>query len=478
MPISLRDPSGQIHFVDGRVIRFVNEQGQSDLDAFFRSNASREFFDSQKVVKTFYLEDEDFAELLKLKEFIFSNDESVALEHERIPFVTYPYEWSPEMLYAAAELTLDMAEKLIDEDLGLKDATPYNVLFRGSEAVFVDLLSFEKRDANDPTWLPYAQFVRTFLLPLLLHKHFGIRLDKIFTSQRDGVEPEEAYRFCSMTQKLSPSFFSLVTLPFLLNGKSEKNQSAIYQKHSLKNPEQAKFILRRLLSGLRRQLRRAEPSSQKNSTWSDYTNKNQYSADYQPQKQAFVKDSLAQFKPKSVLDVGCNTGEFSVIAAQSGASVVSIDYDDAVVGKLWQRAKNEGLDILPLVVNLARPTPAIGWRNIECQSFLERAKNNFDAVLMLAVIHHLLVSEQIPLEQIMEVASEMTKEVLVIEYVAPTDAMFKRITRGRDHLYSHLTLEHFKSVCGKHFDIIKQEKLKNTDRSMFLLRKKGVSSNA
>jgi len=478
MPISLRDPAGQIHFIDGRVIRLVNKQGQSDLEIFLRSSASQEFFDSRQIVKTFYLEDKDVAELFEGKEIKYANGENVAIEHERVPFATYPYEWSPEMLYAAAEMTLNMAEKLIDEGLGLKDATPYNVLFRGSEPVFVDLLSFEKRDPRDPTWLPYAQFVRTFLLPLLLNKKFGLHLDKVFTSQRDGVEPEEAYKFCSLTQKVSPSFFSLVTLPVLLSGKSEKNQTSVYKKHTVKDPDQAKFILRRLLGGLCRQLKRIAPLSQKKSNWSDYTNHNQYSADYQPQKQAFVNDSLSHYNPKKVLDVGCNTGEFSTIAEKNGASVVAIDYDEAVVGKLWRRAKDERLDILPLVVNLARPTPAVGWRNIECQSFLERARNNFDAVMMLAVIHHLLVSEQVPLVQIMELASELTKDILIIEYVAPTDAMFRRLTRGRDNLYSHITLDVFKTTCEKHFDIIKQERLNDTDRWMFLMQKKGAPLNA
>ena len=123
-------------------------------------------------------------------------------EHERIAFQNFPYEWAPEMLYAAGSLTLDLAEEALAEGFGLKDATPSNVIFRGCQPVFVDLLSFEPRDPNDPVWLPYAQFVRTFLLPILASERLGLRLDQIFLTRRDGLEPEEVYRLCGFTQRL------------------------------------------------------------------------------------------------------------------------------------------------------------------------------------------------------------------------------------------------------------------------------------
>jgi SAM-dependent methyltransferase len=179
-----------------------------------------------------------------------------------------------------------------------------------------------------------------------------------------------------------------------------------------------------------------------------------------------------------VLDVGCNTGEFSRIAAKRGARVVAIDSDAVVVGETWRRACAEGFDILPMVIDLTRPSPAIGWRNSECSSFLDRARGAFDAVLMLAVVHHMLVGERIPLDEIIDLADEMTTDILVIEFIAPDDSMFRRLARGRDHLFTDLTTELFENSCSRRFEIIRSEHLEGASRWLYLLRKKGTRANA
>src|SRR5204862_7399442 len=140
------------------------------------------------------------------------------------------YEWTPEMLHAAGLLTLDLARELLADGLGLKDATPYNVLFHGPEPVFIDVLSFERREPGDPTWLPYAQFVRTILLPLLANRAYGLGLDQILTTRRDGSEPEEVYRWTKPSQRLRSPYFSLVTMPSLLGGKHKQDDTRIYEK--------------------------------------------------------------------------------------------------------------------------------------------------------------------------------------------------------------------------------------------------------
>lgn len=477
MTISLRDPAGQVCLVDGRILRIINESGISDFNAFINSAASQSFLGSRQLVGTTILEDQELDEIFDdetTRSLLEQKTCAMVVEHERVPFQSFPYEWPAEMLHLAARLTLDMAEKLLDEGLGLKDATPYNVLFRGPHPVFVDLLSFEQRDPSDPTWLPYAQFVRTFLLPLLVNKHFGISLKQLLTTHRDGIEPEEVSRLCSTVQKLSPPFLSMVTLPALLNSKAAKNKTEIYEKKSMSDPERARFILSRVLKNVRRQLEKVAPHMGRRSNWSNYMAHNNYTQDYFPIKQSFVEDVLAYYHPKRVLDVGCNTGHFSALAARLGASVVAIDYDAVVVGEVWRKASAGNLDILPLVVDLARPTPSTGWRNSECPSFLERARGEFDCVLMLAVIHHMLVGERIPLAEIVALASELTTDVLVIEFVAPSDPMFKRISRGRDHLFIDLTREFFEATCRKHFEIVHCERLDQTDRWLYLMKKKGA----
>jgi SAM-dependent methyltransferase len=478
MIASFRDPAGRLLVADGRIVRIIQPAAEAELRSVLESGALRKFLAEGKLVSTELL-DAAAAESLSAKDEVRGVLEDfgphVFVEHERIPFATFPYEWTPEMLYAAAELTLDLAEQLLPEGFGLKDATPYNVLFRGPEPVFIDLLSFERRDPRDHTWLPYAQFTRTFLLPLLVNKHFGIGLDQIFLANRDGLDPEAVAQLCGPLQKMRPPFLSLVTLPARLSGRAQAPDTAVYQKHTASSPEKAQFILGRIFKGLRRQLTGLKAAGGRTSAWSAYTEQNQYTEDYLPIKQRFVEEALAAVRPRRVLDVGCNTGDFSALAARSGAAVVSIDYDPVVVGRLWQRAAAEGLDILPLAVNLARPTPSLGWRNMENPSFIERFRGRFEGVLMLAVLHHLLVSERIPLPEVMRLAAELTTDLLVIEYVAPADPMFRRIARGRDHLHESLTQEYFEEVARRSFEIVRSERLGDTHRAIYMLRRKSVA---
>lgn len=478
MTLSLRDPSGQICIVNERVLRVVNSAGLSDLHAFLASDVSAEFVESASLVTTSFLDAGGLAEVLEyedLRNIYEQAPGATIVEHERVPFTSYPYEWPAEMLHAAAELTLDLAEKILDDGIGLKDATPYNVLFKDSHPVFVDLLSFEQRSPGDPTWLPLAQFVRTFLLPLLVNKHFGISLAQLLTTHRDGIEPEEVLQLLSPLQKLRSPFLTLVAIPAWLAARDGAKDPKIYEKQTLPDTAKARFILRGLLKSMRRKLGQAAPRTKKTSVWSDYMEKNNYSHDYFPLKQAFVSEALREHQPDNVLDVGCNTGHFSAIAARTGASVVAIDYDPVVVGEVWRQARAEDLDILPLVVNLARPTPSTGWLNQENSAFLDRACGAFDAVMMLGVIHHLLVSERIPLPEIIKLAAELTTDLLVIEFVAPDDPMFRRIARGRDHLFQDLTKESFEQTCNERFDTLRCERLDQTSRWLYLMKKKEAS---
>ena len=471
MATSFRDPAGHVLQVHGRILRIINRSGEADFRAFLESDSAKQLIDSGSLVSATVLDEKPGNFQAPDSACRPMADDGTVVEHERVQFQSFPYEWPPEMVHAAGHLTIDMAESLLREGFGLKDATPYNILFHGPQPVFVDWLSFECRDPCDPTWLPYAQFLRTFLLPLLANKHFRLRFDHLLLASRDGLDPEEVYRLCGPIRKLRPPFLTLVSLPVWLAAKAGTGQGTYIQRRA-ESSEKARFILGHLFKGLRRKLRSVAPKQGKTSAWSDYTSKNKYTEDYIPLKQSFVEAALRDGECSRVLDVGCNTGFFSELAARSGASVVAIDYDPIVVGELWRRARAESLDILPLVVNLARPTPSTGWLNDECPSFLDRARGSFDAVLMLAVIHHLLVTERIPLAQIIKLASEMTTKFLVIEYVPPEDPMFRGITRGREHLHMNLTREAFETVCQEFFETERSQQLGDSGRWVYLLRKK------
>ena len=473
---SFRDPAGSLFRYGSRVLRVVNSIGVADLEAFLNSKVGQQQMLAGSVVPTTVLSEAECAKLLadpSVRELFDSRGGKMIVEHDRVDFPSFPYEWTAEMLHAAGMLTLDLAQSLLADGLGLKDGTPYNILFRGPEPVFIDVLSFERREPGDSTWLPYAQFVRTFLLPLLANQSYGLGLDQILTTRRDGLEPEEVYRWSKLSQRLRPPFFSLVSMPTWLGRKHKQDDNSIYQKKLLSDPEKARYILDSVLNGLRNALNRLKPAQGKNSVWSDYmTTNNNYTADHFDAKQRFVGEALNEFPSRSVLDVGCNTGTFSALAARSGAKVVSVDYDPVVLGDVWRNARKQKLDILPLAVNITRPSPGTGWRNEECSSFLSRASGKFNAVLMLAVIHHMLVTERVPLADILALAAELTTNILVIEYVAPDDSMFQRLTRGREELHKDLTVELFESLCLRHFDIVRVQHVESTTRRLYLLKKR------
>ena len=254
---SFRDPAGSLFRYQGRVLRVVNAIGAADLEAFLASPSGQKLMAAGTVVPTRALDAAECRELLadpSVRELYDARGGQMILEHERVDFPSFPYEWNAEMLHAAGLLTLDLAQALLADGLGLKDGTPYNILFRGPAPVFIDVLSFERRQPGDATWLPYAQFVRTFLLPLLANQAYGLGLDQILTTRRDGLEPEEVYRWSKPSQRLRPPFFSLVSMPTWLGGKHKQDDTSIYQKKLLSDPEKARFILDHMLNGLRRTL--------------------------------------------------------------------------------------------------------------------------------------------------------------------------------------------------------------------------------
>ena len=467
---SFRDPAGRLVRTRDRILRVVDSAYASDLESFLATRTAREAMEAGRLVRTIPVASSEVG----------PSETGRVYEHERIRFPTYPYEWPAEMLHAAGVLTLNLGLQALEEGFGIKDATPYNVLYRGSHPVFVDVLSFERRDPLDPTWIAYAQFVRTFLLPLLAQRHFGSTLQSIFSGQRDGLEPEALYQQASVLGRFKPHFLSLVTLPKRAGAKRGADES-IYRPKKSSSAEQARYILEGLMNRSRKQLNAMAPQPPADSTWTGYLDhKSLYSPAQLAQKQRFFEQALDSTKPASLLDVGANEGHFSFLAARKGASVVAIDTDPAVVGAIWRQASKEKLDVLPLVVDLTRPTPATGWRNQECLSFLERAGagsgGGFDMVAMLAVMHHILVTERIPIEDLLDLADQLTKRDLLIEFVGPEDPMFRRIVRGRARLYSNITRESFESAAETRFELLRSEQIDGLHRWLYLYRRRGAVS--
>lgn len=435
------------------------------------SVTAQHLIEAGKLVGTTELPESESGELAAFAEETpaAGKDSGKVVEHKRVWFASYAYEWPPEMLFAAAELTLELAEALLSDGLSLKDATPYNVLFEGPKPIFVDVLSFEKRTQGDSQWLPYGQFVRTFVLPLLMNKQFGTTGAETFVTYRDGLEPERVYPHTTWSQRLRSPFLTTVSIPSWLARRVNPDEKKLYEGGKPMAPDKADFILRSQFRRARKLLRRVRPPESRHSTWSSYVKNLSYTPEDFDLKASLIRRWLGSTQPASVLDVGCNTGLFSQIAAEAGARVVGIDLDPVVVGMTWRRAVAENLDILPLVVNLARPSPATGWRNAEYPSFLDRAEGSFDAVMMLAVLHHLLVTERIPLGEIVQVCRRLAGQYLIIEFIAKEDDMFQRLTRGRESLHADFTQEAFEAACGRAFKVIEKAQVKGNFRWLYLL---------
>jgi SAM-dependent methyltransferase len=459
------------------VVRLVGAESVAEFDGFLKTRAAHDYVAKKQLVSTRRLEGFEIAGLSEstaLRSILAARPNAAIFEHERILFPSFPQEWPPKMLWEAGRLTLELGRAVLAEGYGLKDATPQNVLFRGSEPVFIDALSFERRHAGDPLWKPCAQFIRSFLLPLLANRRWGIPLADVFTTHRDGLEPEDVYRLCRPWERLHPGILPLVSIPTWLSRRASPDNQEIYRPRLLADTEKARYIVESVFNRMGRALNSLQPAAQRKSTWSNYMAAHNYEDPAFAAKEEFVKEALAEFKPARVLDAGANTGHFSALAAQAGAAVVAIDLDPVCVGEMWRRAREKKLNILPLVVNLARPTPPVGWRNQECPSFLDRATGAFDGVLMLALLHHLLVTERIPLEEILGLAAQLTTALLIIEFVAPQDPMFRRLTRGREDLHAALDKRVFQEACAAHFEIVRSLTLPGAQRTLYCLKKRGA----
>jgi SAM-dependent methyltransferase len=453
---TFRDPAGSVRIVGDRVLREVHPEHAEAALRFLRSPFAQEWVSQGRLIDT---------------RFIAEPDGVLTLEHPRVFFPSYPWEWTPSAWIAAGDLTLDLCEGLLDQGLILKDATPLNILLRGPRPVFVDVLSIEDRDPASPLWLAYAQFVRTFLLPLAAYQYLGWPLAASM-QRRDGYEPADLASHLSAWQRWREPFRSLVTLPMMLETDGTKSA----QKTNVKQtPQVAMAVLRRNLGALRQHLRRIErslASGHRSSRWSDYANSaDHYSAKDQHLKRQFVHDALMAAQPRHVLDLGANSGVYSRIAAERGATVVAWDTDLQATEQNWREAQRGHLDIEPLLANPARPTPAVGWRNAENLSLLDRARGRFDCVMMLGLIHHLLLSEQIPLHEIVALLREFTTSWAIVEWVPATDLRFRDLLRGRDQLYGHLDEAAFTRAAEMHFTVVLREALPN-DRILFLLQAK------
>jgi SAM-dependent methyltransferase len=457
---TFRDPAGSLAFEEDRVVRRIRPEARLGVLDFLESALCVRLQERGDLVGA-------------------TVDDSTAglrLIHPKIPVPAYPWEWSPSQWLAAAELTLTLCEEALHDGWILKDATPLNILFAGPRPVLVDILSFERRDPQSMIWLAYGQYVRTFLLPLVANKRMGWPLE-MSLFRRDGLEPAELFASMGWAGRISRDALWPVTLAALLErpGNSESKDAKGKSKQvarRVSDPQMALDGLQRLLAGLRKRTRRALPRSS-SSKWSKYQGTlTHYTEQESAKKHEWVRNALAETQPKRVLDIGANTGEFSALSAEMGAQVVALERDAASAERLFRMSRERNLSIQTIHADIARPTPAAGWENSESTALLARLEGQFELVLMLAVIHHLLLMEQIPLPAILALCHRLTLRHLAIEWVPVEDPMFQSLMRGRDELYGGLREDDLIAACAGRFRILRRQPLDN-GRVLFLLQREG-----
>ncbi len=452
---TFRDPAGSLSFEEDLVVRRIDDSARAAVFDLLEAPFCRTMQERGDLIDA----------------TIDDAGRGLRLLHPRISVAAYPWEWTPSQWLAAAELTLDLCDQALTAGWILKDATPLNILFRGARPIFVDILSFERRDPRSSIWLAYGQYVRTFLLPLLMNRMLGWPL-ALSLFHRDGYEPTDCYDALDWPARLSRGAFWPITLPTLLDRR--KKADSPLRKHTppIRDPEVTLAVLRRTLNDLRRRSRRAMPLSA-SSDWSEYQGTlTHYTPEQSRQKLEWVRRVIEESHPDRVLDIGANTGEFSALAAESGAAVVALERDIASADRLFRMAREGNLPIQTIHADIARPTPAVGWQNSESVALLPRLEGQFDLVLMLAVIHHLILMEQIPLPAILDLCHRLTRHHLVIEWVPVEDPMYQSLMRGRDALYGSLSEADLLAACPGLFNPISRQQLGN-GRILFHLERIG-----
>jgi SAM-dependent methyltransferase len=467
--VTFRDPAGSLSFQDDLVIRRISAASRGDVVDLLDSSFCQTLQQRGDLIDA----------------LIDDSGETLILRHPRIPIPTYPWEWTPSQWLAAAELTLDLCEEALSAGWILKDATPLNILFQGGRPIFVDILSFERRDPHSSIWLAYGQYVRTFLLPLLMNRMLAWPLS-LSLFKRDGYEPADCYAALGWGERLSRGAFWSITLPAVLDRRQEKRKSRRQDRRKevrepseagsrthprrVADPEVTSSVLRRTWNDLRWRTRRAMPEGAP-SDWSEYQGTlTHYTPEQSRKKLDWVRSAIATAQPKRVLDIGANTGEFSALAASAGAEVVALERDPAAADRLFLMARERKLAIQTIQADLARPTPAVGWENSESPGLLPRLEGQFDLVLMLAVIHHLILMEQIPIPAILSLCHRLTTRYLVVEWVPVEDPMYQSLMRGRDALYGGLSEADLLNACEGLFRTVYRQLLEN-GRVLFLFER-------
>ena len=437
IPSSFRDPDGFLYHVDGILYRQINKSYAKTFDEIANSGLYEYLWQKEMLIT------HEIAEYDKAQ-----NENAFAIiKPQKVPFISYPYEWGFEQLKDAALLTLDIQRQAMRFGYSLKDASAYNVQFVNGRPVFIDTLSFEAATPNKP-WVAYGQFCKHFLAPLVLMAFVDIRLSSLLQSNIDGIPLDLASRLLPSKTLLRPS-----TL-FHIHSKKGHNNTSL-----------STSTLPILIDSLTSAIKRLKWKSQK-TEWGDYYKSTNYSEEAFQCKKHVVKQMLEDCKPHSVWDMGANTGVFSRLALECGAQVVAFDVDPMAVNANYVLVRKKNEPLLPLLLDLTTPSPSIGWDCTERPSVFERGPA--DVCMALALIHHLAISNNVPLGNVARLFASFCK-FLIIEFIPKEDSQVKKLLSSRKDIFSQYDLGSFKKYFSESFSIIQEFQIKDSLRTLFLM---------
>lgn len=449
---SYRDPAGFMFKTDGIFYRQVNKLFQEDFDYFISSGCYNELSSTELIIPHEVINEN------------LTGDANcyLTLKPEQLTFVSYPYEWSFDMLKDAALLTLTILKKALDKGMILKDATPYNIQFHKGKMIFIDSLSFEKYQEEKP-WAAYRQFCESFLGPLLLMHYRNIPVQQLMLSWPDGIPLPVLQSLLPAKSKFSFHTYLHIHLnaKYTNNPKQESGKKILFSRKKLNH----------LIDSLEILIHKLRLPVQA-STWSSYYEEAAERKNYLDEKKKIITAWLPITDHLSTAaDLGSNNGTFALLLAERQMATLACDFDSFCINELYHHVKRQKKkNIIPLVMDLSNPSPANGFNNKERLSFLQRCK--VDLVLALALIHHLAISKNIPFDKLAELFEQITNRYLIIEFVPKTDDKVKLLLQNRKDIFLNYTAEDFEKHFESSFHIKAKAMIADSGRTLYLMEKK------
>jgi hypothetical protein len=451
---SFRDPSGFVFHRDGTIYRQVQEGYRSDFELLYASGLHDTLVASRLLIP----DEQVSVEPAALGAF-------AILQPEPVGFVSYPYEWCFSQLRDAALATLRIQEIAMDHGMSLRDASAYNVQFHRGRPLLIDSLSFEALRVGRP-WIAYRQFCQHFLAPLALMSYVDARLGQLLRVHLDGVPLDLAVRLLPRRARLRASLL----LHLSLHARSQRRHQADAESALDGDREVSERGLRGLIDSLRGAVEHLAPP-RPSAGWTSYEDEaDHYGPRAAQAKAAAVGSLITELCPRTVWDLGANVGRFSRLSSSRGIPTVSFDLDAGCVEAAYGRARaDDDANLLPLVLDLANPSPAIGWANEERMTLAERGPA--DLCLALALVHHLAIGNNVPLPRIARFLADICRRA-VVEFVPKQDEKVIHLLRNREDVFPDYTVQGFERSVGPWFDIERRIPIEDSARLLYVLRRR------